>query len=594
MPTSTRRPSSPGSAPTSTSGPHADRPPADIVAAVKLAESRRRPGADDRRRDRLPPRGAGRRRRARRAAELRAGPLDARRDPRHPPPLRRRARPRPPILAGRPTMPPRSAPSATRAGAGRPRRRPRPPTRRLALVADGSAARVRAARLAFVQGTRPRRSRATRRPSPPPSTRGSRATRSPSTTRPSATCCSPPATPAAPGPRSRPRSPRGPTTRRRWSASPGSTPSTATPRRRHRRARRGDRRDPAARLARAPRRPARAMRGRARRRRAGRGRPATIDAIAQLAGEAGCVYDRGLSLYLSDHGLEPDRAVRLARDELATRTTSTATTPWPGRCSTPATRPAPLRRCASALAAGTQDARLWYHAGLIAAANGRSARGRRPPRTRALALGPALDPVARDRAADALATLRDAAVARHARAACSSPRCSSRSSRRRSRSPTRWATSRSTTTRASGSSRRGSSSTSSSTRPRSRPSRRSQASTRTATARSPPAELGRAASGRAASRWAGRCPHGRRRARAADAWSRPGPRLPAGQRRPVDAAARVHVRGRARDADRRRDHGLVPRRLRGVPHRLARDRPSSAAGSPSTRPASPRPARAPA
>ena len=46
---------------------------------------------------------------------------------------------------------------------------------------------------------------------------------------------------------------------------------------------------------------------------------ATVEAIAQLAGEAGSVYDRGLSLYLSDHGLEPDRAVRLARDELAIR-----------------------------------------------------------------------------------------------------------------------------------------------------------------------------------------------------------------------------------------------------------------------------------
>ena len=44
---------------------------------------------------------------------------------------------------------------------------------------------------------------------------------------------------------------------------------------------------------------------------------ATVEAIAKLAGEAGSVYDRGLSLYLSDHGLEPERAVTLARDELA-------------------------------------------------------------------------------------------------------------------------------------------------------------------------------------------------------------------------------------------------------------------------------------
>ena len=56
-----------------------------------------------------------------------------------------------------------------------------------------------------------------------------------------------------------------------------------------------------------------------------------------------------------------------------------------------------MRRCASALAAGTQDARLWYHAGVIAAALGRTDEAR-THLERALALGPALDPVARDRA----------------------------------------------------------------------------------------------------------------------------------------------------------------------------------------------------
>ena len=43
--------------------------------------------------------------------------------------------------------------------------------------------------------------------------------------------------------------------------------------------------------------------------------------------------------------------------------TSTATTPSPGRSSTRATPPAPTRPMQSALAAGTKDARLWYHAG---------------------------------------------------------------------------------------------------------------------------------------------------------------------------------------------------------------------------------------
>ncbi len=60
---------------------------------------------------------------------------------------------------------------------------------------------------------------------------------------------------------------------------------------------------------------------------------------------------------------------------------------------------------ASALAAGTQDARLWYHAGLIAVARGRPAEAAADLR-QALALGPALDPIARARAAAVLATIR--------------------------------------------------------------------------------------------------------------------------------------------------------------------------------------------
>ena len=46
---------------------------------------------------------------------------------------------------------------------------------------------------------------------------------------------------------------------------------------------------------------------------------ATVGAIAKLAGAAGNVYDRGMSLFLADHGLDPARAVTLARDELAVR-----------------------------------------------------------------------------------------------------------------------------------------------------------------------------------------------------------------------------------------------------------------------------------
>ena len=130
----------------------------------------------------------------------------------------------------------------------------------------------------------------------------------------------------------------------------------------------------------------------------------TIDAIARLAGAAGSVYDRVRALYLSDHGLEPDLAVRLATDELSTRKDVYGydALAWAllneGR---PADALAPAR---AALAAGTKDARLWYHAGLIEAATGDPALAREHL-SAALALGPALDPVARDRAAATLATL---------------------------------------------------------------------------------------------------------------------------------------------------------------------------------------------
>ena len=86
---------------------------------------------------------------------------------------------------------------------------------------------------------------------------------------------------------------------------------------------------------------------------------ATVEAIAQLAGEAGSVYDRGLSIYLSDHGLEPERAVQLARDELAVRADIYGydTLAWALlNAGDTAGADVAMR---SAQTAGTRDARLW-------------------------------------------------------------------------------------------------------------------------------------------------------------------------------------------------------------------------------------------
>ena len=131
---------------------------------------------------------------------------------------------------------------------------------------------------------------------------------------------------------------------------------------------------------------------------------ATIGAIAQLAGSAGYLYDRTTSLYLSDHGLDPARAVKLTTDELATRKDVYGydALAWAllnaGR---PSEADAPMH---TALAANTADPRLWYHAGLIAAANGRTDEAK-TNLDRALALGPALDTLSRSRAEAMLATL---------------------------------------------------------------------------------------------------------------------------------------------------------------------------------------------
>jgi tetratricopeptide (TPR) repeat protein len=132
---------------------------------------------------------------------------------------------------------------------------------------------------------------------------------------------------------------------------------------------------------------------------------ATVEAIAQLAGEAGSVYDRGLSLWLSDRGQEPERAVRLARDELAVRPDVYGydTLAWAlVNAGDAAAADAPMR---AALAAGTRDARLWYHAGVIAAELGRTDEARAYLQD-ALALGPALEPAARARATATLGSLR--------------------------------------------------------------------------------------------------------------------------------------------------------------------------------------------
>ena len=131
---------------------------------------------------------------------------------------------------------------------------------------------------------------------------------------------------------------------------------------------------------------------------------ATVEAIAKLSGEAANVYDRTLALYLANHGLEPDRAVSLAESELAIRKDVYGydAMAWAlladGRA---ADADAAMR---SAIAFGTVDAKVLYHAGMIDLALGRADEGRAALQ-RSLDLDSSFDPLQAARARTALASL---------------------------------------------------------------------------------------------------------------------------------------------------------------------------------------------
>jgi tetratricopeptide (TPR) repeat protein len=131
----------------------------------------------------------------------------------------------------------------------------------------------------------------------------------------------------------------------------------------------------------------------------------TVLAIAQLAGANANVYDRTLSLYLAGSGHDPVRALSLAQGEIAVRKDVYGydALAWAllanGR---PADAEAAMT---TALAFGTKDAKLIYHAGMIAAALGDDATARQSL-TDALALDASFDPLAATLAQAKLADLR--------------------------------------------------------------------------------------------------------------------------------------------------------------------------------------------
>jgi tetratricopeptide (TPR) repeat protein len=130
----------------------------------------------------------------------------------------------------------------------------------------------------------------------------------------------------------------------------------------------------------------------------------TVEAIAMLARANRQLYDRQLAVFYADHGVHLGDALAIAEGSLEVRKDVYGydTLAWVlyrlGRYDE--AREASDR----ALALGTPDPRLWYHAGLISAALGDVARAKDELAT-ALRLSPRFDPIQSPVAREALAGL---------------------------------------------------------------------------------------------------------------------------------------------------------------------------------------------
>jgi tetratricopeptide (TPR) repeat protein len=133
-------------------------------------------------------------------------------------------------------------------------------------------------------------------------------------------------------------------------------------------------------------------------------RYATVEAIATLQGANRGLFDRQLALFRADQGGDLDEALEIATRGLETRRDIYGydVLGWVlfrmGRLDE--------ARAASdeAIAMGTPDARLWFHAGMISAALDEDERAR-DELSRALSLHPAFDPLLAPEAAEILAEL---------------------------------------------------------------------------------------------------------------------------------------------------------------------------------------------
>lgn len=118
---------------------------------------------------------------------------------------------------------------------------------------------------------------------------------------------------------------------------------------------------------------------------------AIVEAISRLARARGVIHDRQRALFYADHNRRLDEAVSLARGELKLRRDIYSHDALAWACYKKGLLPEARRASARALAFNTQDAMLWFHAGMIAHASGQKDKARRDLE-KALSINPRFHP----------------------------------------------------------------------------------------------------------------------------------------------------------------------------------------------------------
>ena len=115
-----------------------------------------------------------------------------------------------------------------------------------------------------------------------------------------------------------------------------------------------------------------------------------VEQIGHLSKANGALYNRQLALFYADHDLKPQQAYADARREYAARQDIYGADAVAWTALKAGRLDVAQATIKQALRLGTRDARLWYHAGLIARAAGRSSQARDFLK-RALSLNPQFD-----------------------------------------------------------------------------------------------------------------------------------------------------------------------------------------------------------